>query len=382
MIPYGRQTVSERDIEEVVRVLRSPLLTQGPVVEAFEQAVASYCGAAYGCAVNSGTAALHVACLALGIGPGDEVWTSPVTFVASANCALYCGARVDFVDVEPDSGNMSADALEEKLRSSPVRPKAVIVVHLAGMPCDMERIAALGREYGFKIIEDACHALGGAYHGMKVGCCTHSDITVFSFHPVKVITTGEGGMAVTRDPELAGRMRLFRSHGITRDPALMEGEPEGGWCYQQLELGFNYRMPEINAALGLSQLTSLDSWIAARNRQAEHYRELLGDEPVIRLPPVFPGRLCAWHIFTVRVPPEHRGEIYRRLREEGIGTNVHYIPVYRQPFHRKRGGHPLPGAEEYYSGILTMPLCPALKKEEQEHCAAVLKRLCREIRGA
>ena len=377
MIPYGRQIISQEDIDAVVDALKSPLITQGPVVKEFENAVAGYCGAKYAAAVNSGTAALHVACLAIGIGKGDLVWVSSVSFVASSNCALYCGAEVDFVDLEYGTGNMDMNVLEVKLDAAPKKPKAVIVVHLAGMPADMEKLRQLSLKYGFKIIEDACHALGAEYKGGKTGSCRYSDITVFSFHPVKVITTGEGGMAVTNDPELHRRMKMFSSHGITRDPDCMEGEVDGGWSYQQLELGFNYRMPDINAALGISQLKNLDQWIRIRNEYANFYFDRLKDLEQIELPVNYNDRLCAYHLFVIKVKPDRRKYIYDSLREAGIGVNVHYIPIYHQPYYKRTGKYrPLEMTEKYYSRILTIPLCPALKQEELDTVVRELKRIC------
>ncbi len=375
MIPYGKQIISQEDIDEVVAVLKSPLITQGPVIHEFENAVSSYCNVAYALGVNSGTAALHIACLALGIGPGDEVWTSPITFVASANCALYCGATVDFVDIEYETGNMDADALEEKLKHSTKIPKAVIPVHLAGLSADMEKIRKLSKEYGFYVIEDACHAIGGEYKGNKIGCCKYSDITVFSFHPVKAITTGEGGMALTNDPKIAEKLRLFGCHGITRDESLMKNTPDGNWYYEQLELGYNYRLPEFNAALGLSQLKKLDSWIKTRNSYADFYFQRLSNLN-LELPKTFTDRLCAYHLFIIKVAPQHRQEIFNKLRESGIGTNVHYIPVYHQPYYQKIGKYkPLETTERFYERILTLPLCPALSRDDLETVATKLEEV-------
>jgi UDP-4-amino-4,6-dideoxy-N-acetyl-beta-L-altrosamine transaminase len=380
MIPYGKQIISQDDIDAVVNILRSPLITQGPAVKAFEDAVAGYCGAKYAAAVNSGTAALHIACLALGIGAGDTVWVSSVSFVASSNCALYCGADVDFVDLEYGTGNMDMDRLEAKLESARIRPKAVIVVHLAGMPADLEKLHELSKKYGFKIIEDACHALGAAYRGEKIGSCRYSDITVFSFHPVKAITTGEGGMAVTNDAELHRRMKLFGTHGITRDAGFMEGETDGGWVYQQLELGYNYRMPDINAALGISQLKNLDEWIRIRNEYADFYFDRLKDIEHIELPGICDDRLCAYHLFVIKVKHDRRRYVYDSLREAGIGANVHYIPIYHQPYYRRTGRYkPLEMTEKYYSRILTIPLCPALKQKDLDYVAEELKRICSKI---
>ncbi|CAM4026992.1 UDP-4-amino-4,6-dideoxy-N-acetyl-beta-L-altrosamine transaminase [Aeromonas bestiarum] len=368
MIPYGRQSISEADIEAVVEVLRSDFLTQGPVIPRFEQTVADYCGARFGVAVNSGTAALHIACLALGVGQGDWVWTSPISFVASANCALYCGAQVDFVDIEPDTGNMCALELERKLIVAKAQgrlPKVVIPVHFAGLPCDMKEIHRLGQEYGFRIIEDACHALGARYHGEPTGNGRYSDITVFSFHPVKIITTGEGGMAMTNDPALAKTMSMLRSHGITREPEDFINEPDGPWYYEQQMLGFNYRMTDIQAALGLSQMSNLEAWIAKRGEIAHRYFEALAPE---RLPRYFSAeRRSAFHLYVHHVAPEQRHALFQRLRENGIGANVHYIPIYRQPW-QQQGHHPiLPMGESSYSGAITLPLFPHLTLTEQDH---------------
>lgn len=365
MIPYGRQSISEADIEAVVEVLRSDFLTQGPAVPRFEQAVADYCGASFGIAVNSGTAALHIACLALGVSPGDWVWTSPISFVASANCALYCGAQVDFVDIEPDTGNMSVDELEKKLELAKREgklPKVVIPVHFAGLPCDMQAIHALSQQYGFRIIEDACHALGARYHDEPTGRGRYSDITVFSFHPVKIITTGEGGMAMTNDPQLAKTMRLLRSHGITREAEDFINEPDGPWYYEQQLLGFNYRMTDIQAALGLSQMTNLEAWILKRGELARRYFETLAPE---LLPRYFSAERCsAFHLYVHHVAPEQRKALFQQLREQGIGANVHYMPIYKQPWYQKWAQTPLANAEQFYAGAITLPLFPGLGELE------------------
>ncbi|WP_421242128.1 UDP-4-amino-4,6-dideoxy-N-acetyl-beta-L-altrosamine transaminase [Aeromonas enteropelogenes] len=365
MIPYGRQSISEADIEAVVEVLRSDFLTQGPVVPRFEQAVADYCSARFGVAVNSGTAALHIACLALGVGPGDWVWTSPISFVASANCALYCGAQVDFVDIEPDTGNMCAVELERKLVAAKAEgrlPKVVIPVHFAGLPCDMKELHRLGQEYGFRIIEDACHALGARYHDEPTGNGHYSDITVFSFHPVKIITTGEGGMAMTNDPALAKTMRLLRSHGITREAEDFINEPDGPWYYEQQMLGFNYRMTDIQAALGLSQMARLDAFLAARRTLAARYQRDL-PECVIQLA-TREKRLSAWHLYVLQVPAALRAEMFRALREEGTGANVHYIPISRQPYHTAVTP---PHAARFYNQAITLPLYPTMDDSSVTH---------------
>ncbi len=379
-IPYGRQSISDEDIAAVVEVLRSDWLTQGPAVPAFEHAVARYCGAAHATAVNSATSALHLACLALGVGPGDLVWTSPVTFVASANCARYCGADVDFVDVEPDTANLCAAALADRLahaRQAGRLPKVVIPVHFAGLPCDMQAIHALSKEYGFRIIEDASHAIGARYQNEPVGNCRYSDITVFSFHPVKIITSGEGGMALTNDPALAARMELLRSHGITRDPEQMESAPHGPWYYEQLELGFNYRMTDIHAALGLSQMTRLDEFIAHRDEVAARYDTLLDDTPLLT-PARRPGRSSAHHLYVIRVPADSDGGTHRRLfdglRSRGVGVNLHYIPVYRQPYYQQLGYEPtrFPQSERHYAASISLPMYAGLSASQQDYVVSAL----------
>lgn len=373
MIPYGRQDIQQADIDAVVVVLESDFLTQGPCVPAFEQALAHRVGAAHGVATNSATSALHLACLALGLGPGKRLWTSPITFVASANCALYCGAAVEFVDIDPATYNLCPDALERKLaqaRSQGALPDVVMPVHLCGRPCDMVRIHALADTYGFKVIEDASHAVGARIADEHVGSCRYSDITVFSFHPVKIITTAEGGMALTNDEALAARMALLRSHGITRDAEQMTEASHGPWYYQQLELGYNYRMTDLQAALGLSQLARLDGYIARRNQLADRYDTLLAELPLDR-PARDPDSLSACHLYVIQLrlaemQRSHR-EVFTGLREFGIGVNLHYIPVNAQPYYRHLGHRPedCPNAMDYYARSISIPLYPAMTDEDQ-----------------
>ncbi len=376
-IPYGHQSISESDIEAVVQILRSDWLTQGPSVPAFEKAVSQRCQAGYGLAVNSATSALHIACVALDVGPGDTVWTCPNTFVASANCARYCGASVDFVDIDPETWCMCVQRLEEKLEQHeadglPI-PKVVIPVHLSGQSCDMQAIADLGSKYGFRVIEDASHAFGGSYRSEPVGSCRFSDIVVFSFHPVKIITTGEGGMLLTNDPELHRRMARLRTHGITRDPDQMTREPEGPWYYEQLELGFNYRMTDMQAALGLSQLERLEEFVDTRNALARRYDEALEDLPLRKqkVPKeVWPAR----HLFVIRVPTQRHRVVFESLHSAGIGVNVHYIPVHLHPYYRSFGfveGY-FPESEAYAQEAVSLPLYPDLSHEAQDHVIATL----------
>lgn len=380
MIPYGRQDINESDIQAVVDVLRSDFLTQGPAVPAFERAVAGYCGAQFSVAVSSATSALHIACLALNVGKGDLVWTSPVTFVASANCALYCGAEIDFVDIDPRTYNLSAAHLEEKLelaKHAGRLPKVVIPVHLSGQSCDMVSIHALSQRYGFKIIEDASHAIGGKYQGQPIGGCRYSDITIFSFHPVKIITTGEGGMALTNDVRLGKRMQLLRSHGITRDTHEMTHEPDGPWYYQQIELGFNYRMTDLQAALGLSQMQRLDEFVTIRHAIAKRYDDLFKDLPMVT-PWQLPESSSAFHLYVIRLKLEQLGKthlaFFEALRSAGVGVNLHYVPVYLQPYYQGLGfkaGH-CPEAERYYAEAISLPMYPGLMGGGQQRVVEAL----------
>lgn len=382
MIPYGRQDIVQADIDAVVGVLKSDFLTQGPVVPKFEKLVADHCGAQYAIAVNSATSALHIACLALDLGPNDWLWTSPITFVASANCARYCGANVDFVDIDARTYNLCPQALEEKLKRAKTLgclPKIVVPVHYAGQSAGMQSIHALSLEYGFKIIEDASHAIGGKYQDRPVGNLRHSDITIFSFHPVKIITTGEGGMALTNDENTARRMALLRSHGVTRDASAMLHEPDGAWYYQQIELGYNYRLTDMHAALGISQMSRLDAYVARRHAIANRYGELLATMP-LTTPWQHPDAFSAYHLYPVRLKTKDikksRREIFENLRDAGIGVNVHYIPVHLQPYYRNLGFNhgDFPEAEGYYAEAISLPMFPALSDMEQDQVVEVLRR--------
>jgi len=373
-IPYGHQLISESDIDAVVDVLRSDFLTQGPLVPQFEEAVCNYSGADYGVAVNSGTSALHIACLALELGEGDWLWTSPISFLASANCGRYCGASVDFVDIDSKTWNISISALEQKLVKAEQNgklPKILVTVHLCGLSCDMDAIAILADKYGIAVIEDACHAMGGSFQGKPVGGCQNSDVTVFSFHPVKNITTGEGGMAVTNDRLLADRMRLLRSHGVTKDPLLMDKGHNDPWYYQQLELGFNYRMTDIQAALGISQLKRLEEFILSRREIASRYDSALYSLP-IQLP-VEPNNVkSGWHLYVIRSKgldaEDRRAKLFHYLKQCGINVHVHYIPIHLQPYYSQFGFRcgDFPEAERYYKEALTLPIYPDLNEYDQE----------------
>lgn len=381
-LPYGRQTITQEDIDAVVDVLSSTFLTQGPVVPAFEHAIADKVGANHGVAVNSATSALHLACLALGLGKGDRLWTSPITFVASANCGRYCGALVDFVDIDPATGLMSVAALEQKLQKAEkddTLPKVVVPVHLTGSSCEMASIASLADRYGFAVIEDASHAIGGRYQGEPVGNCRHSDITVFSFHPVKIITTGEGGLATTNDPILCRRMVELRSHGIVREPERFEQSGSGPWVYEQQQLGFNYRITDIQAALGLSQLQRLDEIVAERNRQRKHYVDLLADMPA-KLLEVPEDVLSSMHLCVIRLAdlsPLHHRYVFQGLRLKGIGVQVHYSSVHLQPYYRRFGFQEgdFPAAEAYSSNSISLPLYPGLQGRDRERVVQMLSTL-------
>lgn len=383
MIPYGRQAISQQDIDAVVEVLQSDFLTQGPKVPLFEQTVAQQVGAKHALAVNSATSALHIACLALDLGEGDWLWTTPITFVASANCGLYCGAQVDFVDIDPRTYNLCAKALEQKLIIAEQQgklPKVLVPVHFSGQPCDMQAIHKLSQKYGFKIIEDASHAIGGKYQDEYIGNCQYSDITVFSFHPVKIITTAEGGMALTNSDRLATKMNLYRSHGVTRDQDLMTHEPDGPWYYQQVDLGFNYRMTELQAALGISQMTRLDEFVAKRHALAGRYNEMLVNLP-ITIPWQHPDSYSGLHLYVIRlqldkITKSHR-QVFEELRAQSIGVNLHYIPVHTQPYYQQMGFKQgdFPEAEKYYQEAISLPMFSTLSEEQQNTVIQVLERV-------
>ncbi|MDO9623703.1 MAG: UDP-4-amino-4,6-dideoxy-N-acetyl-beta-L-altrosamine transaminase [Pseudomonas sp.] len=381
MIRYGQQDITQADIDAVIGVLRSVNLTQGPNIPQFEQSVMAHTGAKHAVAVNSATSALHIACLALELGPGDWLWTTPNTFVASANCALYCGAKVDFVDIDPRTYNLCPQKLEAKLIEAAKvgrLPKIVIPVHLCGQPCDMQAIHALGQKYGFKIIEDASHAIGGKYQGEPIGNGRYSDITVFSFHPVKIITTAEGGMALTNSNELATRLGLLRSHGITRDPALMTQPMDGPWCYQQVALGYNYRMTDMQAALGVSQMTRLTHYVALRHQIAQRYNELMTDLP-LTLPWQHSDSYSAYHLYVIRLQLEKTSathlQVFEALRAKEIMVNLHYIPVHTQPYYQSMGfkAGQFPEAERYYTEAISIPMYPTMSEAQQDQVIAALR---------
>ena len=386
MIPYGRQNINQADIDSVVDVLNSDFLTQGPAVPAFEKTVASYCSAQHAIAVNSATSALHIACLSLGVGKDDLVWTTPITFVASANCALYCGATIDFVDIDPLSYNISVDLLAEKLAQADKTgnlPKVIIPVHLCGQSCDMSGIYLLSQQYGFKIIEDASHAIGGRYKNEPIGNCCYSDITIFSFHPVKIITTGEGGIALTNNDELASKMAILRSHGITHDVNKMSYDPDGPWYYEQIDLGFNYRMTDLQAALGQSQMQRLDEFVSRRHTIAKRYDESLNNLPLV-IPSKQPDSYSSMHLYVIRIQHEkiektHR-EVFEVLHDADIGVNLHYIPIYHQPYYKNLGfvkGYCL-NAESYYSEAMSLPMYPDLSEKKQDTVIDILKKAISE----
>ncbi len=391
MIPYGRQDISDEDVAAVVATLKSDWLTQGPAIPAFEQAVMAACDAPYAVAVNSATSALHIACLALGVGPGDTVWTVPISFVASSNCALYCGAGIDFVDVDPVTGNIDPAALEAKLieaERSGALPKVLIPVLYTGRPHDQARVHALCVRYGVRIIEDASHAIGGRGEGGEpVGSCRWSDITIFSFHPVKIVTTAEGGMAMTRDPELATRLQDLRSHGITKDPARMVEPDAGGWYYEQHSLGLNYRITDLQATLGISQMQRLAPFIERRNQIADRYDALLAEFPLGR-PPLErgTGAVSAWHLYVIQLDPANDGAVRRAwfdgLRARGIGVQVHYIPIHYQPYYQQLGFRRgmFPAAERFYNGALSIPMFAAMTDAEQDRVVAAIGEVAGETR--
>lgn len=383
MIPYSRQHISQNDIDSVVDVLRSNFLTQGPIVPKFEEAICKYVGASYAVASNSATSSLHVACLSLGVKEGDLVWTVPNTFVASANCALYCKAEIDFVDIDPGTFNISVSALDQKLQAakhSGKLPKVLIVVHFAGQSCEMEEISNLCKPLGIKIIEDASHAIGATYQGLPVGSCKYSDITIFSFHPVKIITSGEGGVAVTNDENLARLMQLFRCHGITKDKSSFLNEPHGGWYFEQVELGYNYRMTDVLAALGLSQMDNLDEFVEKRRNIASRYFDALEGLPVI-LPKQISQAESSYHLFVIRIPSNgesnHRNKVYDYMHSRGIGVNVHYIPVHLHPFYQRLGFKKgqFPVCESYYEEALSLPVFPGLESNEFELIVDTLRQV-------
>ena len=374
MIPYGKQTIEQDDIQAVVDVLKSDFLTTGPKIAEFEQTVADYVGAKYAVAISNGTSALHAACFAAGIEPGDEVITTPLTFAASANCVLYCGGTPVFADVDPKTYNIDPEDIQRKITD---RTKAIIAVHLAGQPCDMDAIHSIAREHGLIVIEDGAHALGSVYKGKKVG--SMSDMTTFSFHPVKPITTGEGGMIVTDNEDFYKKMILFRSHGITRDDSMMTRN-DGPWFYQQFDLGYNYRITDIQCALGCSQMKKLDRFLARRKEIVARYNEAFADCDNIITPYQLSDTESGWHLYIVQVKKCDRRQVFENMREKGIGVNVHYIPVYMHPYYQEQGYENVhcANAEEIYSHIISLPLYPGLTSEQQDYVIDTLKSLCEE----
>lgn len=375
MIPYGHQNISEEDVEVVLKTLQSDWLTQGPMVAQFERAVADYVNAKYAVSACNATAALHLACRALNLGVGDVLWTSPNTFLASANCGLYCGAEVDFVDIDPQTYNLCSNALEEKFLAAEKAgklPKVIVAVHFAGQSCEMKKIHDLAKKYGCKVIEDASHAIGGSHENNKIGACTYSDITVFSFHPVKIITTGEGGMALTNQEDLFQKMQMLRSHGMTRNPSCMSRDSEGDWYYEQIDLGFNYRLTDIQSALGLAQLKRMEEFIERRRYLANRYHQMLSDLP-IALPLRHQLSESSWHLYVIQL--ENRKKVFDFLRQNKIGVNVHYIPVHMQPYYQNKGfkAGDFPNAEEYYSHAITLPLYYDLSEDNQDYIVQKLK---------
>jgi UDP-4-amino-4,6-dideoxy-N-acetyl-beta-L-altrosamine transaminase len=386
MIPYGRQDITQDDIDSVVDVLKSDFLTQGPKVPAFEKSIKEHVGVKHALAVNSATSALHIACLALGLTKGDRLWTTPISFVASANCGLYCGAEVSFVDIDEKTYNLCPVALEEKLKiakDAKQLPKVVVAVHLCGQPCDMEAIHKLSKEYGFSVIEDASHAIGGKYKGDFIGNCSYSDITIFSFHPVKIVTTAEGGVATTNDDQLAEKMNLFRSHGVTREEHLMTHEADGPWYYQQVELGYNYRMTEMQAALGLTQMQRLDTYVSKRHELASRYDELLADLPIM-LPWQSEASYSGRHLYVIRLKLDEtnkdRRQVFEELRSLDIGVNVHYIPIHTQPYYIELG-HKVgdyPKAEQYYQEAISLPLFQTMTYEQQDTVVDAIRKVLKK----
>ena len=387
MIPYGRQEITNEDIAEIEKVLKSDFLTQGPIVPKFEKSVASYCNASYAVAVNSATSALHISCLALDLSPGDWLWTSPNSFVASANCGLYCGANIDFVDIDPKTYNISIDLLSDKLKKAKKinrLPKIVIPVHFAGQPCDMQAIYDLSLKYGFKKIEDASHAIGASYNQTKVGSCKYSDVTVFSFHPVKIITTGEGGMALTNDKKLEESIRRLSTHGITKDKSIMSSRSmDEIWNYQQIQLGFNYRMNDLQAALGLSQLKRLDKYIARRHEIAAYYNLKLEKLPIV-IPWQLPKTFSSYHLYPICTKDgsnkELQKKIYNKLIKNEIAANLHYIPIHRHPYYEKLGfkkGHFLE-SEKFHRKVVSLPIFPLLKEDQCIKVVNVISEALRE----